>query len=215
MPTMTPPRNKAPDVPVEGDAPGTHSPSPAACPGAAAGLAPADLEQLARTLRARGERLATAESCTGGWIAAACTDLAGSSDWFDRGFVTYANDAKVAMLGVPQTLIAQHGAVSQQVAEAMAVGARAAAGVAWGLAVTGIAGPGGAVPGKPVGTVWLAWAGPGGLLVSRCQHFQGERAEVRAQTVVESLQGLRACLDAAPTDADGQAGPSTTAPEDR
>ncbi len=107
-------------------------------------------------------RLATAESCTGGLIAAACTEVSGSSDWFERGFVTYSNEAKNECLGVPATLIELHGAVSEPVVRAMASGALRASYAQWAVAVTGIAGPGGAVPGKPVGTVWLAWRGPGG-----------------------------------------------------
>jgi nicotinamide-nucleotide amidase len=118
----------------------------------------ADVQALADALLARRLTLAAAESCTGGLIAAACTALAGSSHWFERGFVTYSNDAKVELLGVAQELLQAHGAVSEQVARAMAQGAlvRSRANIA--LAVTGIAGPGGAVPGKPVGTVWLAWS---------------------------------------------------------
>ena len=114
--------------------------------------------QVAAGLIARGLRLATAESCTGGGIAAACTDLAGSSDWFDRGFVSYSNASKSEMLGVPAALIDAHGAVSEAVALAMAQGALAHSAADVAVAVTGIAGPGGATPGKPVGTVWLALA---------------------------------------------------------
>jgi nicotinamide-nucleotide amidase len=144
---------------------------------------------LADALRARRWRLATAESCTGGMIAAACTDLAGSSDWFERGFVTYSNEAKTALLGVPAGLIAAHGAVSEEVARAMAQGALAHAPVQIAVAVTGIAGPGGAVPGKPVGTVWLAWATAAGVLAERLQ-LGGDRAAVRAATVRAALQRL-------------------------
>ncbi len=147
---------------------------------------------LADALRARAWRLATAESCTGGLIAAACTDMAGSSDWFERGFVTYSNEAKVEMLGVDAGLIAAHGAVSDAVARAMAEGAlvRSRADVA--VAVTGIAGPGGAVPGKPVGTVWLALAQRGGATQSERLQLSGDRARVRAQTVEIAVQRLRA-----------------------
>ena len=144
---------------------------------------------LADALRARQWRLATAESCTGGMIAAACTDLAGSSDWFERGFVTYSNDAKTAMLGVPADVIAAHGAVSAEVARAMAHGALERAPVQLTVAVTGIAGPGGAVPGKPVGTVWLAWATAAGVHAERLQ-LTGDRAAVRAATVQAALQRL-------------------------
>ena len=116
---------------------------------------------LADRLRTRGERLVTAESCTGGLIAAACTAVAGSSDWFERGIVSYSNEAKTELLGVPAVTIAAHGAVSEPVVVAMAEGALRHAHAHWAVAVTGIAGPGGAVPGKPVGTVWLAVAHTG------------------------------------------------------
>lgn len=156
-------------------------------PAALAALA--DLADLATALRARQWRLATAESCTGGMIAAACTDLAGSSDWFERGFVTYSNEAKTALLGVPAGLIAAHGAVSEEVARAMAQGALENAPVQLSVAVTGIAGPGGAVPGKPVGTVWLAWATADGVQAERLQ-LEGDRAAVRAATVQAALRRL-------------------------
>jgi nicotinamide-nucleotide amidase len=143
---------------------------------------------LAAALRARGWRLATAESCTGGLIAATCTALAGSSDWFERGFVSYSNAAKTEQLGVDATLVAAHGAVSEPVARAMAEGAlqRSAADVT--VAVTGIAGPGGAVAGKPVGTVWFAWAGRDVPTRSECRHFDGDRAAVRDATVLHALR---------------------------
>ncbi len=144
---------------------------------------------LAQALRARHWRMATAESCTGGLIAAACTDLAGSSDWFERGFVTYSNQAKTALLGVPAGLIEAHGAVSEEVALAMAQGALDCAPVQLTVAVTGIAGPGGAVPGKPVGTVWLASATAAGAQAERLQ-LAGDRAAVRAATVMVALQRL-------------------------
>jgi nicotinamide-nucleotide amidase len=153
----------------------------------------ARVEALAAALRARAWRLATAESCTGGLLAAACTSLAGSSDWFERGFVTYSNAAKQEMLGVPATLIECHGAVSQPVAEAMALGALSRGGADLAVAITGIAGPGGAVPGKPVGTVWLAWAwrptSATGAPVVRSELLQcpGDRAEVRTATLREAL----------------------------
>ena len=154
------------------------------------------LEALARALRRRGQRMATAESCTGGMIAAACTELAGSSDWFERGFVTYSNEAKHDLLGVDPRLIARDGAVSESVARAMAEGALARAPVAWSVAVTGIAGPGGATPGKPVGTVWLALAGGGATVVQRLQ-LDGDRASVRSQTVSHALQALRQAIESA------------------
>lgn len=146
---------------------------------------------LADALRARGWRMAAAESCTGGLIAAACTSLAGSSDWFERGFVTYSNAAKTAQLGVPAVLIAAHGAVSEPVVRAMAEGALAHAPVQLSVAVTGIAGPGGAVPGKPVGTVWLATAGAAGTHAERLQ-LDGDRDAVRRQTVAIALARLLA-----------------------
>lgn len=146
--------------------------------------------RLAEALRARGLRIATAESCTGGLIAAACTAVAGSSDWFERGFVTYSNEAKAEMLGVDSRLIAAHGAVSREVACAMAEGALAHARAELSVAVTGIAGPGGAVPGKPVGTVWLAWARQGQPAQPELLQLGGDRRSVRAQTVEAALQRL-------------------------
>jgi len=147
---------------------------------------------LADALRAKGWRLAAAESCTGGLIAAACTSLAGSSDWFERGFVTYSNAAKCEQLGVDAALIATHGAVSQAVVEAMAAGALARSPADVAVAVTGIAGPGGAVPGKPVGTVWLALMQRGAAPRSERLQLAGDRASVRAQSVVIALQRLLA-----------------------
>lgn len=145
--------------------------------------------ELAQRLRARGWKLATAESCTGGLLAAACTSVAGSSDWFERGIVSYSNEAKVELLGVDAGLIAHHGAVSEPVACAMASGLRQRAPVQLVAAITGIAGPGGAVPGKPVGTVWLALATPAGVQAERLQ-LDGGRAAVRGQTVSAVLQRL-------------------------
>lgn len=156
----------------------------------------ADVEALAEALRSRGARLATAESCTGGLIAAACTSLAGSSDWFERGFVTYSNQAKTELLGVPQALIAQHGAVSEAVARAMAEGAEQRSVAQWAVAVTGIAGPGGATPGKPVGTVWLAVARSDGDTAALLLQLAGDRAAVRRQTVTCALRALLASLRA-------------------
>jgi nicotinamide-nucleotide amidase len=151
---------------------------------------PNDLTALAHALRQRGWRLATAESCTGGLIAAACTDLAGSSDWFERGFVTYSNAAKTELLGVAPALIAAHGAVSEEVARAMVQGALSHAPVNLAVAVTGIAGPGGAVPGKPVGTVWLAWGTSAGVQAERLQ-LPGDRTAIRAATVTTAFARLR------------------------
>jgi glyoxylate/hydroxypyruvate reductase len=150
---------------------------------------------LGEALRHKGERLVTAESCTGGLLAGACTAVAGSSDWLERGFVTYSNAAKTELLGVPAELIVQHGAVSQAVAEAMVQGALAHAPAQWAVAVTGIAGPGGAVPGKPVGTVWLAW-GRQQRIHSRPLQLDGDRAAVRRQTVEVALQTLLEALRA-------------------
>ena len=144
---------------------------------------------LADRLRRRGEMLCSAESCTGGLIAAACTDLAGSSDWFERGFVTYSNAAKIELLAVPAALIEAHGAVSAEVAQAMVRGALAHSRAQVGVAVTGVAGPGGGSADKPVGTVWLAWQ-VGGRAMATIQHVAGDRAAVRAATVHHALQGL-------------------------
>lgn len=150
---------------------------------------------MADVLRRRQWMLATAESCTGGLIAGACTDLAGSSDWFERGFVTYSNAAKTELLGVPAALIAQHGAVSEPVARAMAEGAVARSHAQVSVAVTGVAGPSGGSADKPVGTVWFGWC-VNGRTDAECRRFDGDRAAVRAQTVAHALQGLRARLDA-------------------
>ncbi|MFT3664014.1 CinA family protein [Piscinibacter sp.] len=157
----------------------------------------AEVLALGEALRARGDKLAAAESCTGGLIAAACTSVAGSSDWFERGFVTYSNEAKSECLGVPAALIAAHGAVSEPVACAMAEGALAHSRAQWALAVTGIAGPGGAVPGKPVGTVWLALARAGEAPHAECLHLDGDRTAVREQTLRHALARLRAALERA------------------
>jgi nicotinamide-nucleotide amidase len=147
------------------------------------------VETLAVALKARGLKLATAESCTGGLIAAACTELSGSSDWFERGFVTYSNAAKTELLGVPTALIDQHGAVSEPVARAMAAGVLLNSRAQLGVSVTGVAGPTGGSADKPVGTVWLAWATPSGV-TAECCHFQGDRSAVRQATVVRALAGL-------------------------
>ena len=166
----------------------------------------AQVGALGDALRARGWRMATAESCTGGLLAGTCTAPAGASDWFAAGLVTYANDAKSGLLGVPAPLIAQHGAVSAEVARAMARGALEHAGVQLALSVTGIAGPGGGSAAKPVGTVWLgvAWThardtqeglpagGDAPLVACRTERLQldGDRATIRAQTVRIALQRL-------------------------
>ena len=145
--------------------------------------------QLSQLLLAKDWMLCTAESCTGGLISAACTELAGSSVWFERGFVTYSNAAKTELLGVPEALIAGHGAVSEPVALTMASGAIAHSRAQVAVAVTGVAGPGGGTPAKPVGTVWLAWS-VDGQLSAQCCHFEGDRNQVRQATVVHALQGL-------------------------
>jgi nicotinamide-nucleotide amidase len=145
--------------------------------------------RVGRALQAKGLRLCTAESCTGGGVSHAITEIAGSSDWFDRGFVTYSNTAKEDMLDVPPALLAQHGAVSEEVAAAMASGALANSDAQVALSTTGIAGPGGAVRGKRVGTVCFGWAIGGDVRTERLV-FDGDRKSVREQTVVHSLQGL-------------------------
>ena len=147
---------------------------------------------LADVLRERGMRIAAAESCTGGLIAAACTSVAGSSDWFERGFVTYSNEAKTELLGVDAALIRAHGAVSEPVAGGMAGGALARSHAWIAVAVAGIAGPGGATPGKPVGLVWLALAQAGRPTLAKREQFGGDRAAVREATVDEALRMLLA-----------------------
>ena len=151
--------------------------------------------RLAEDLLVRGWMMATAESCTGGLIAAACTERAGSSLWFERGFVSYSNASKTDLLGVPPDLIARHGAVSQEVARAMAAGALAHARAELAVAVTGVAGPGGGSADKPVGTVWLAWA-LGSQVRTELRHFEGDRSAVRQATVARALQGLIEMLQA-------------------
>jgi len=149
--------------------------------------------RVGRHLLGTGRRVCTAESCTGGWIAKALTDVAGSSQWFIEGFVTYGNDAKCRRLGVPRSLIERHGAVSQAVARAMAGGALLRSGAQVAVAVTGIAGPDGAMPGKPVGTVWLCWAQrrAGRIhLTAQCKRLRGDREAVRRKTVRRALEGL-------------------------
>ncbi len=153
------------------------------------------LTDISTRLLARGQMLATAESCTGGMIAAACTDLAGSSQWFERGLVTYSNTAKTELLGVPAALIAQHGAVSEPVARAMAEGAIDRSHAQASVAVTGVAGPTGGSADKPVGTVWLAWCVDGRTHSKHCQ-FPGDRAAVRSATVHHALQQLLEWLQA-------------------
>lgn len=146
-------------------------------------------EQLAQALQARGWMMVTAESCTGGLIAARCTDLSGSSNWFERGFVTYSNAAKTELLSIPSALIEAHGAVSEPVARAMAGGALQDAHAQVSVAVTGVAGPTGGSADKPVGTVWFGWC-VGGVISSERQCFAGDRQAVREATVAHALRGL-------------------------
>ena len=148
------------------------------------------VNEVATALVARGWRLATAESCTGGWIAKVCTDVAGSSEWFDRGVVSYSYAAKEEQLGVIHADLEAHGAVSEEIAAQMALGLRRASGVDITLAATGIAGPGGGLPNKPVGLVCMAWSVRGGILESASEVFQGDREAVRRQTVIRALQGV-------------------------
>lgn len=144
------------------------------------------VQQLAAKLIEKGWMLATAESCTGGMIAAACTDLAGSSQWFDRGFVTYSNEAKTEMLGVPAELIEKHGAVSEEVVRAMAEGAIRHSRAQVSIAVTGIAGPGGGSVEKPVGTVWVGWCVEKSSFTSQLA-LSGDRNIIRKKTMALSL----------------------------
>ncbi|HLO62996.1 MAG TPA: nicotinamide-nucleotide amidase [Azonexus sp.] len=160
-----------------------------------------ELEKLAErvglALLERGEWLVAAESCTGGWVAQSLTAIAGSSAWFDRGFVTYSNAAKIDMLAVPETTLERHGAVSEATARAMAQGALAYSRAHWSLAITGIAGPSGGTPDKPVGTVCFAWASRDGGCEAQTCHFTGDRAAVREQSVAHALNGLLARIGAA------------------
>ncbi|GAB1461380.1 nicotinamide-nucleotide amidase [Thauera sp.] len=153
-----------------------------------------ELDVLARrvgeALTARGLWLATAESCTGGWIAEAVTAIAGSSGWFDRGFVTYSNAAKTDMLGVRGDTLDTHGAVSEATVSEMAAGALARSRADLAVAVSGVAGPGGGSAAKPVGTVCLAWARRGAPTATTTVHLAGDRAAVRRQTVLLALQGV-------------------------
>lgn len=152
--------------------------------------------RLAQRMQSRGLMLATAESCTGGLIAATCTDLPGSSAWFERGFVSYSNEAKTQLLGVSAESIASHGAVSEPVVRSMALGALAHSAAQVAVAVTGVAGPSGGSADKPVGTVWIAWAMADQVRAERMQ-FSGDRAAVRQATVEHALKGLLALLEPA------------------
>ncbi len=154
-------------------------------------------QSLGRKLQDKGALLVTAESCTGGWAAQAVTDIAGSSAWFERGFVTYSNEAKMELLGVRPETLERHGAVSEETAREMALGALARSRGTLALAVTGIAGPGGGSADKPVGTVCFAWARRGGAVRSGTRRFAGDREAVRRQSVEHALRGALADLDAA------------------
>lgn len=160
---------------------------------------------LAAQLQRRGWRMATAESCTGGLIAATCTALAGSSEWFERGVVTYSNASKVEWLGVPPALLDDFGAVSEPVARAMAEGVRARASVPLAVAVTGIAGPGGGSPDKPVGLVWFALAVQDRPTRAWSVVWPGDRAAVRHATVAEALKALTDAAAAEHRAVDGEA----------
>ncbi len=152
------------------------------------------VQQLATIATQQKLIISTAESCTGGLIAAVCTDLAGSSVWFDRGFVTYSNEAKQDLLGVTEETLLGQGAVSAATVAQMAQGALARSKATIAVSVSGIAGPGGGSLDKPVGTVWLAWASEG--FGHRTRHFMfgGNRADIRRQAVTEALRGLLACI---------------------
>ena len=146
--------------------------------------------ELGRRLAARGARVATAESCTGGLVAGAITTIAGSSGWFERGYVTYSNDAKVEMLGVSQATLDGHGAVSEPIAREMAEGALQSSRADLAVAVTGVAGPGGGTAAKPVGMVCFAWAVRDGATAATTHHLPGDREAVRLASVVIAIQGL-------------------------
>jgi nicotinamide-nucleotide amidase len=153
-----------------------------------------ELHQLAAALGekliARGWMLATAESCTGGWVGQLVTSLPGSSHWYERGFITYANAAKIEMLGVPEATLATHGAVSEETASAMAAGALAHSHAQATLAISGIAGPGGGTPQKPVGFVCYGWALADGTVMSSTCRLDGDRDEIRSRAVAAALRGL-------------------------
>lgn len=152
-------------------------------------------ESVGQLLETRQWRIAAAESCTGGGIAAAITSIAGSSAWFEYGLVTYANQAKQKLLGVTSESLATYGAVSEAVVTEMARGALAVSAADIAVATSGIAGPGGAVPGKPVGTVWFAWATASGDLVTECCQFAGNRVTVQRSAVIHALRGVLALAE--------------------
>ncbi len=146
--------------------------------------------ELGEKLRARGWMLATAESCTGGWVGQLLTSLPGSSNWYERGFITYANTAKIEMLGVPVEILDTHGAVSEETASAMAAGALAHSHAQATLAISGIAGPGGGTPQKPVGLVCYGWALADGTIMSSTCRLDGDREEIRSRAVAAAMRGL-------------------------
>ena len=154
-------------------------------------------ESVGAACRQRRLLLATAESCTGGWAAQVITHTAGSSEWFERGFVTYSNQAKVDMLGVREETLARHGAVSPETAIEMAAGALKNSKALIALSITGIAGPTGGSPGKPVGTVCFAWCRVGAAAATKTMVFAGDREAIRRQAVLHALRGLLLRLDAA------------------
>jgi nicotinamide-nucleotide amidase len=167
-------------------------------------------QKIGRRLKASRQRLVTAESCTGGWAAQVVTSVAGSSEWFERGFVTYSNDAKHELLGVPAEMLKKFGAVSEETAREMALGALARSKGTIALSVTGVAGPTGGSAAKPVGTVCFAWATKGSargakgsargaeaVARSETRHFEGDRESVRRQSVIRALEGVIELLDSA------------------
>ena len=154
-------------------------------------------EKIAQRLKTRGGMIVTAESCTGGWVAQELTAIAGSSAWFDRGFVTYSNEAKQDMLGVRADTLRRHGAVSEETAREMAQGALGRSRGTVALAITGLAGPGGGTAEKPVGTVCFGWATKQGAMRAETKHFPGDREAVRRQSVEYSLVGVLQLLDEA------------------
>lgn len=147
-------------------------------------------QQLGLLLKANGKKIATAESCTGGWIAQCMTEVPGSSAWFDRGFVTYSNAAKIQMLGVNFETLEKYGAVSAETAIEMVMGALARSEADYAVAVTGIAGPDGGTVDKPVGTVFIAWADKDGDIRVQKSRFYGNRRQIRAQTVLTAIKGV-------------------------
>jgi len=147
-------------------------------------------EKVGQLLISKGHKLVTAESCTGGWVAKVITDIAGSSDWFDCGFVTYSNTSKDQLLGVPRSTLSEYGAVSKQTVQKMVAGALRNSAAQCALAVSGIAGPDGGSEGKPVGTVWFAWQQSDGKAVTALEYFSGNRIEIRRQAVKRAFEGV-------------------------